>query len=204
MALRIFYIIVAIVIGLLLFDLLYAYSSRGDVNDVPPGYAIGPENADLTVVEFLDYSCVHCRKVHPVIMEAIRRDGNIRYIPRPIPLMVDNSIIGAIAAYTAGEQGKFFEMHELLITHDAPLNVQTLTGFAQSLDLNTAAFSSITTELPEGKVRDHISDGVKYFYQYEGRGTPMFVLNGKHVYYTSSADPTVEEFLDVFKRARLK
>ena len=208
MALRIFYIVIALVIAVLSYDIYRIYTVHSGVDRVDDTFAIGPEDADLTVVEFLDYSCGHCQNIHPVVMAAIRRDGNIRYIPRPIPVVSDHAIASVAAVYTAAKHGKFLALHEQLITTSAltqgPLSTQILTPLVRNVGLNIEDFASIGSDITDKTIKAQIVENLRYFNAFEGKGTPMFVLNGQHVYYPTGAQPSVEELLDIFKQARMK
>ena len=84
----------------------------------------GPWDAPVTLVEYGDYECPHCRQVAPILIELRQRFGDrLRYVFRHLPLttMHPNAQLAAEAAEAAGAQGKFWEMHDLLFEHEGAL-----------------------------------------------------------------------------------
>lgn len=81
--------------------------------------ARGPEDAPVTMVEFADYTCSHCRNFASLPARAIARDyvrtGQVRWLLYDFPLSErTNAIPAALAARCAGDQGRYWEMHDLL------------------------------------------------------------------------------------------
>ncbi len=79
-----------------------------------PGYAIGQADAPVTLVEYSDFSCPHCRDLAPAIERLIDeyvRDGRLRIVYKPVSFVSPpNSTYAAQAAHCAAQQGKFWEM----------------------------------------------------------------------------------------------
>src|SRR5690606_31100689 len=89
----------------------------------------GPADAPITLVEYGDYQCPYCGQAEPVIREILARfGGRLRYVFRHLPLadVHVNAQRAAQAAEAAAEQGKFWEMHDLLFAHQDALGVDDL------------------------------------------------------------------------------
>jgi protein-disulfide isomerase len=80
----------------------------------PDSPTLGPANAPVTLVEFLDPECESCRAFNPVIKQLVKEyDGRLRLVVRYMPLH-PNSRLAAAFTEAAGDQGKYWEMQEIL------------------------------------------------------------------------------------------
>ncbi len=82
------------------------------------GIAMGASDAPVTIVEFADYQCPHCRNFNAVTGKAIRRDyagadGPVQWINYDFPLQ-QTSWAPALAARCGEQQGRYWQMHDLL------------------------------------------------------------------------------------------
>ena len=102
------------------------YSSEHD-------YAIGPDDAPVTVVEFFDYRCGYCKRSMEWTMDLPdAHDGKVRVVFKEFPILSPESEQAALAALAAGQQGKYAEMHRELMDMD------NATGFKPD-DIDGAA-----------------------------------------------------------------
>src|SRR5206468_10780677 len=121
------------------------------VADAP---SLGRADAPVTLVEFSDFQCPFCGRFFATTLPALKQDyidtGKLRYVFRDFPLdqLHPNARNAAAAAHCAGEQGKYWEMHDTLYRNQRTLQVEHLKGFALELSLNGNAF---TTCLDGGK-----------------------------------------------------
>ncbi len=83
--------------------------------------ASGNPEGDVTIVEYLDYQCPYCRKVHPVLEQLAREDGKLRLVYKNWPILGESSIYAAQMALAAREQGKYAAAHDALISLTAKL-----------------------------------------------------------------------------------
>ncbi len=138
----------------------------------------GPENAPVTLVEYGDYECPHCRQVVPIIHELRARFGDrLRYVFRHFPLSTahPDAQLAAEAAEAAGAQGKFWEMHDLLFEHQGQLDTRHLIQYAAELGLDLARFEQeVIGRVHASHVREDFAGGVRS----GANGTPTFYLNG--------------------------
>jgi NhaA family Na+:H+ antiporter len=141
-------------------------------------HARGLDRAPVTLVEYGDYQCPHCRQVHPIIRELRERFGQrLRYVYRhfPITTVHPDAQLAAEAAEAAAAQGKFWEMHSLLFEHQQALDRDHLIQYAAELGLDTERFAR---ELDEHVYADRVQRDFRSGVRSGANGTPTFFLNG--------------------------
>ncbi len=139
----------------------------------------GEKNAKLTIVEFSDYQCPFCRQhfaqTMPQLTDEYVKTGKVRYVFRDFPLETihPQAFKAAEAAHCAGEQGKYWEMHDRLFGNQGALGRPDLSKHAEAVGADVAAFDQC---LDGGKfasrVRDELAAGAKFGVN----GTPTFFL----------------------------
>lgn len=152
------------------------------VHDDSHSSAKGPFQSKVTLVEFGDYECPACGYTAPIVAKVISEYPQVNFIFRNFPLpMHKNALRAAYAAEAAGEQGKFWEMHDWLYqTQDkwgeSDTAMDMFMAEAQTLGLDTAKFKK---DVESNKYLDAINrdrnDGVALGID----STPTFFLNGK-------------------------
>ena len=150
---------------------------------VDPGrdHIRGPEEAPVTVVEYGDFECPYCGQAEPAVRELLRDFGDVRYVWRHLPLtdVHPDAQLAAEAAEAAGRQGKFWEMHDLLLDHQGALQPRDLIGYAASLGLDTDRFAA---DLRKHAGAAHVSQDVDSADLSNVSGTPTFFVNGRRHY----------------------
>jgi protein-disulfide isomerase len=141
-------------------------------------HALGPEHAAVVVVEYGDFECPTCKQAAATVrMLLTRYASRVRIVFRHFPLEEahPHALAAAEAAESAGEQGRFWEMHDLLFANQEHLTARHLLGLAERLGLDMARF---TAEMDEHvyvqRVREHQAGGRRSHV----RGTPGFFVNG--------------------------
>jgi predicted DsbA family dithiol-disulfide isomerase len=138
----------------------------------------GNVNAPVTIVEFSDFQCPFCARARPTVNRVREVYGDkVRIIFRDFPLQMHaQATKAAEAASCAGEQGKFWEMHDRMFASPAKLQVPDLKQQAADLGLKADAFGEC---LDSGKYaatwQQGLADGTKYGVT----GTPAFFINGR-------------------------
>jgi protein-disulfide isomerase len=144
----------------------------------PEDHTIGPLTARVTLVEYGDYQCPFCGKAHPVVKRLLRLlEQDLLFAFRHFPLsqIHPHALDAAIAAEAAGAQGRFWEMHDLLFTHQAGLAPRDLLILARNIDLDLERFAEdLTQRTYAPKVRRDFLTGVRSGVN----GTPTFFING--------------------------
>ncbi len=197
-----------IILALLVLGISYSgyslYQLRGElfkVYDVPDKYAMTNDQADLTIVDFNKYSCTLCQKLHPILMEAIKQDGKIRYVPRSVTHgFIWNETL-ASAVYAAAEQGKFIEMHNIIYDKWAIEDHKTLLKYAEAIGIDT---KKLSRDMTKSETIDRVREDQSYFNAWNLQQTPSLLMGKKAIYRPSEKMPTVEELLEIFAKARPK
>jgi protein-disulfide isomerase len=144
----------------------------------PTDHAIGPVDADVTLVEYGDFECPNCKQAAPAVKLMLERfAGRIRLVWRHFPLeeVHPHALLAAEAAEAAGEQGKFWPMHDVLFANQARLKAKQLRGYAEHLELDLGQYSAeVEDHVYLQRVREHIDSGRRSGV----RSTPTFFVNG--------------------------
>ncbi len=184
--------IIAVTIGALLIFGVLVYPNLRPVEFVVPDFyerpnvdfnATGDPNAPITITEYSDYQCTFCKRfaeqTEPQLIETYVKTGKVRFIYRSFGLFIgQESRDAAEASYCAGDQGKFWEYHDIVFANHTGENVGNFTrrrleAFAEALNLDMNAFRDC---LNTGKYAQRVTqDGV------DGRAagvraTPSFVI----------------------------
>ncbi len=145
----------------------------------------GAKDALITIVQFSDYQCPFCSRVEPTIDKVMEEyKGKVRVVWRDLPLPFHpNAMPGAIATRAAGEQGKFWQMHDKLFANQQNLDRPSLEKYAQELGLNMGKFNAA---LDQQTFKAEIEADSKMGNKIGANGTPAFFINGT---FLSGAQP---------------
>lgn len=155
-------------------------------------------NAPVTIVEFFDYQCPFCLKTNSAVEEAIKNHpGKVRLVLKNLPLSIHpDSTLAHQAALAAGEQGRFWEMHDLLFANNNKIKLPDLLHYAQQLHLDVPRFQKA---LESGRFRHVIADDLAMARGLGISATPTFFINGSSFVGQLSADKlnaAIDEALD--------
>jgi protein-disulfide isomerase len=144
--------------------------------DVTNAYRLGPQNAPVQLVEFADYECPYCQKVHVELALLRAQFGDkVAVIFKDLPLPMHSSAEKAAeAARCAGAQGKFWEFHDSLF-ETKKLQVADLKQEARNLNLDGARFDKC---LDSGEQAALVQKDLIQGKHLGLTGTPSFFANG--------------------------
>ncbi|MBU0598181.1 DsbA family protein [Patescibacteria group bacterium] len=148
-------------------------------------YVRGDANAAVTLIQYSDFECSYCGRVQPTLDQLLEDyDGQINLVYRHFPLSFHTTAQKAAeASECAGEQGKFWEMHDMMFANQTALGVDNLKSYAKDLGLSTSQFDSC---LDDGKFAQKVEDDFNEGAAYGVQGTPATFVNGTMV---SGAQP---------------
>jgi protein-disulfide isomerase len=142
-----------------------------------PARVRGNPKAAVMIVEFADFQCPYCQSVEGTLKNVLaKHEGQVAIAFRDMPLTAIHPLAqeAAEAARCAGEQGKFWEYHDLLFT-DRKLEHDGLVSEAQSLKLDEKQFSSC---IASGRYKAQIEQDAQDGRRAGVAGTPGFFING--------------------------
>jgi protein-disulfide isomerase len=155
----------------------------------PPRYTVptmagdpvrGNPSAPVTIVEFSDFQCPFCARVNPTLDRIRQTYGDkVKIVFKDYPLPNHpQAPKAAEAARCAGEQNKFWEMHDAMFANQRALEVPALKQTAKTLGLDGAAFDSC---LDSGKHEATVRAGAELGEKMGVNSTPTLYVNGRSV-----------------------
>jgi protein-disulfide isomerase len=154
-------------------------------------HVVGQGKAGVTLIEYADYQCPYCQQYEPTLKQVVEKfESDIKFQYRNFPLMSQhqNAFAAARAAEAADLQGKFWEMHDLLLQNNDPSGRSGwvasnnpnpfFEGFAKQIKLDMDKYKQdFASSLVNDRVNADLAEGNKLGIT----GTPTFYLNGKKV-----------------------
>lgn len=197
------YLIIAgvalVVVAILAFPTIQrAFAPVGEVVQITPQArpnadfnAMGDPNAPVKIVEYSDFQCPFCKRfadeTEGQIVENYIATGKVYFVYIPYgpggQYIGEESKNAAMAAFCAGDQGKFWEYKDILFANHTGENVgdyteKRLMTFAEMLALDMEAFSSCYSS---NKYADKLQEGIRQGIQAGMGGTPSFLINGAKI-----------------------
>lgn len=181
----------------------------------PSNHVYGKADATVRLIEYGDFECPACKAFFPIVEQVKEKYKDkiaFQFANFPLAQIHQNAVAAHRAAEAASNQGKFWEMYEILYTRQEDWNgpsqadpvgattAQAITkfeGYASELGLNLDQFRA---DVNNSNTVGTINADTAAAKAAGGTGTPTFVLNGKRIDDTSSID-TVDEFSALIDQA---
>ncbi|MCR9255083.1 MAG: DsbA family protein [Alphaproteobacteria bacterium] len=149
----------------------------------PQDPVLGNPDGEIVLVEFFDYACGYCKRIHPVLKEAVERRGNIRWVMKEFPILGENSVLAARFSLAASKLGNYQAFHDALMSHRGRLGPGAMQRAAETAGID---FENLQQVAQEPWVEQTIARNHQLAQALGIRGTPyMFV-----------GDETVPGFVD--------
>lgn len=177
-------IVVALLVGV--FILTKDEASSPSDSGQTSNHVQGAGNKGITLIEYGDLQCPACKSYFPILKEVKKEYGDdIKFQFRHFPLVqIHNHAFGAArAAEAAGNQGKFFQMHDLMYENQEswsqlPDPTETFQQYAEQLNLDIDQFKA---DMASEEVNSTINADLQAARDIGATSTPTFVLNGEIV-----------------------
>ena len=161
------------------------------------GHFRGPEKAPITLVEFGDYSCPSCGAYHPVVKELLNRypkQVRLEFHHYPLISIHPNAMAAALAVEAAGEQGRYWEMHDLIFEHQeewsaSPNPEPQFLALASRIGINSNDFMQA---MRSPQLRDRVLQDVVRARDAKVDAVPTFFIDGERLHVTLSVGAFVE------------
>ena len=140
-------------------------------------YSIGPDDAPVTVVEFFDYRCPHCRPALDIVSELPDRyNGKVRVVFKEFPILSPESRKASIAALAAGRQDKYMEMHQALMRSPSRFSDADIEKIAESVGLDMDQWRE---DIKDNTFETQIEATYTLAQTVGANATPTFVVGGE-------------------------
>lgn len=149
-----------------------------DIRDDPGSPVGGNPDGDVTVVEFFDYRCGYCKKVHPATQELLEKDGKVRFVFKEWPILGQDSVFAARAALASRNQGKYLEFHDALMGHRGALAPEQVMGIAAGLGMD---IKKLQADMRKPEVDAVLRRNFELAEALGINGTPTFVIGDQVV-----------------------
>lgn len=166
-------------------DALYARADDG---------IIGNPEGTKVLVEFFDFSCGFCHRVHPAIKEIVANNPDVKVVAKPMTFLSPASKYAAKVALAAAEQGKFAEVYNALFEFEGRLSESKIDELVSGLGLD---MEKIKTDMNSQKVEKTLSDTADLAAKISVTGVPTMIFNNK-ILQTLDAS-VIQEAIDAAK-----
>ncbi len=145
----------------------------------------GSEDAKVTIVEWADFQCPFCVRVHPTLEKLGEEYGDqVRFAFKHLPLSMHKKARAAHEATEAAHrQGKFWEMHDRIFANPRDLSPETYLRYAKEIGLDIDQYNR---DLKSSSVRKVVDADLALARELGVTGTPSFFINGR---FLSGAQP---------------
>ncbi|WP_315095358.1 DsbA family protein [uncultured Cellulomonas sp.] len=160
-------------------------------------HVYGRPDAPVTVLEFGDLECPYCRAAAPVLRELVdTSDGQVRLVWRHFPLFEVHpyALAAALATESAGAHGRFWDLHQELISHQDRLADQDLRAAAERLGLDPEEVAGDGAQAYAPAVSADYSAGIELGV----RGTPTIFVGGTRFH----GKPTLQRLREAVEAVR--
>lgn len=139
---------------------------------------VGNPNADVTIVEFMDYQCGYCKRAFAAVEAVMRADGNVKIVYKELPILGEASRVAAHAALASQKQGKYATLHKALMEFRGPLDRLRILEIAASVGIDVPRLEK---DMEEPGLKKSIERNVALAGALGIRGTPAFVIGNQFV-----------------------
>jgi protein-disulfide isomerase len=149
-------------------------SSADQLFRSPHDHVAGNPEGDVTIVEFFDYNCGWCKKGFSEVVSLIEKDKNLRVVLKEFPIFGGDSDYAARAAVAARNQGKYWELHSALFSHEGKVTKEVVDEAAKAAGLDLA---KLKTDMDSQEVTDIIGANQALAQSLAINGTPAFIID---------------------------
>ena len=176
------------------------HANSKELFDSTTSPVIGNKNGSVTMVEFFDYQCPHCKEMAKVVEDYTKQDKNLKIIFKEFPIF-PGSTYAAQAALAANMQGKYFELHNALMAEKNPLTEESVLAAAKRVGLNIAKMKK---DMESDSVKNELKQNLELAEKLGLAGTPAFVIQSnadKDKTFFVPGQVSMQKLQDLIKKA---
>lgn len=161
---------------------IFNQSFNSGAVDSSYSFSVGPKDARVVVVEFLDYQCPYCRQTVPVVRQLMHmyKDASVRFVFRELPLVKIHpfALPAAEAALCAKEQSKYLELHDVFFLKQELIAPENMRSLIQEAGIDYPSFEKcfVESRYHQFVVKDLTDAQNLGLY-----GTPTFFINEERI-----------------------
>jgi protein-disulfide isomerase len=157
------------------FNKIHKISTKGSA-------VLGNPDAPVSIVEYSDFQCPFCSRVQPVLKEVLNKyPDKVNLVFKHFPLSFHRAARpAAVASQAALEQGKFWEMHDVLFENQKTLDASKMDEYAKEAGLDVPRFNK-DMEANKAKYEKQVEADFREGQAIDVRGTPSLYIGGKKV-----------------------
>lgn len=135
--------------------------------------SVGPDDADVTIVEYFDYNCGYCKKAYDELAQVLEADKKVKVYFKEYPILGPSSTEAAKWALAADKQGKYFEYHVALMEHQGQKSASVLEDIAKKVGLDV---DQMKKDKEGDDIQALINANMESAAKLGVRGTPGFII----------------------------
>ncbi|WP_299363140.1 DsbA family protein [uncultured Paracoccus sp.] len=145
----------------------------------PQAPVLGNPRGDVTLTEFFDYNCPHCRPMSAEVEALIGEDPNLRVVFRELPVFGVGSVFAAKASLASLEQGKYWPFHRSLMSIRGRAEEASVIATARKIGLDE---TRLRTDMNAQWVKDHLTTSLDLADHMGLIGTPTFIAGDEALF----------------------
>lgn len=141
----------------------------------PNSPVAGNPKGDVTLVEFFDYQCPHCKDMKDIVDQVKASDPNLRIVYKELPIFGGASRDAALAALAAYQQGAdlYLKFHDALLSESSQLDKDKIMAIAKSVGLNT---DKLAQAMNNDALKQQVDANFNLAKTLQLMGTPTFIV----------------------------
>ena len=147
--------------------------------DIGQSPVIGPKDAKVNIVAFLDFQCPYCGQIYPTLQEVLKKyPKEVNLIIKHYPLTSIHKAAenAAVASLAAARQKKYKELNDILFKNYRNINDDSIKTYAKEAGLDMTAFDK---DIKDPELKKIITEDMKQGQKLGVRGVPSIYINGK-------------------------
>jgi protein-disulfide isomerase len=134
----------------------------------------GNPKGKVTMVEFFDYNCGYCKRAFPDVLKMVSEDKDLRLVMKEFPILSAGSVYAARAALASHKQGKYWEFHMALMSHQGGIDEAVTDQIAEATGLD---LKKLKADMESKEIAQVIRRNMQMAESLKINGTPAFIID---------------------------